>query len=98
MKLGRMDKLKIRRERITDLFNDNQNKSVTLGALHHVPSNGLGSVCLMDHKPNFQKNPTTRLLNPTKTEIGRIAKQKLANVVTNVNIKLPELQLWKNTD
>ena len=29
---------------------------------------------LKNHKDNFQNNPTVKLINPTKNEIGRINK------------------------
>ena len=32
-------------------------------------------ISLKDHKPNFNNNPTCRLLNPTKTEIGIITNK-----------------------
>ena len=52
-------------------------------------------VTLKDHKPNFNNNPTCRLLNPTKTELGRIAKQKLAKINAEVRdktkLKIPNL-------
>ena len=51
---------------------------------------------LKDHKPNFNNNPTCRLLNPTKTELGRIAKQKLAKINAVVRDKT-KLNQWKNT-
>ena len=41
-------------------------------------------VTLKDHKPNFINNPTCRLLNPTKSNIGRISKQILENVNSRV--------------
>ena len=31
-------------------------------------------ITLKDHKENFANNPTVRLLNPAKNEIGRISK------------------------
>ena len=31
-------------------------------------------ITLKDHKPNSANNPTCRLINPTKSEIGRISK------------------------
>ena len=52
---------------------------------------------LKDHKPSFNNNPTCRLLNPTKSDIGKIAKKKLANIVKTVREKTKLLQ-WKNTD
>ena len=34
-------------------------------------------ITLKDHKPNFHNNPTGRLINPSKSEIGKIGKQIL---------------------
>ena len=53
-------------------------------------------VTLKDHKPNFQNNPSCRLLNPCKPEIGRISKKILERVVSSVKRKT-ELNQWKNT-
>ena len=36
-------------------------------------------ITLKDHKDNFQNNPTTRLINPAKNELGRISKSILEN-------------------
>ena len=52
---------------------------------------------LKDHKPNFVNNTTCRLLNPTKSEIAKIAKKKLINIVEIVREKT-KLKQWKNTD
>ena len=38
-------------------------------------------ITLKDHKPDFINNPTSRLLNPTKSEIGIISK----NIFDNIN-------------
>ena len=51
---------------------------------------------LKDHKPNFQNNPKCRLINPTKTNLGRVSKQKLQRIVENVKKKTKLIQ-WKNT-
>ena len=32
---------------------------------------------LKDHKPNFKNKPTSRLINPTKPELGRVSKKLL---------------------
>ena len=37
-------------------------------------------ITLKDHKPNFANKPTCRLINPTKSEIGKIDKNILAEV------------------
>ena len=45
-------------------------------ALHRLDSNEENNCffTLKDHKENFQNNPTVRLINPAKNEIGRISK------------------------
>jgi hypothetical protein len=53
-------------------------------------------ITLKDHKPNFNNNPSCRLLNPTKTELGRITKQKLANFNAIIREKT-KLNQWQNT-
>ena len=53
-------------------------------------------ITLKDHKPNFQNNPTVRLLNPAKNELGRISKTILdkINVIHHNSLHLNQ---WKNT-
>ena len=51
---------------------------------------------LKDHKPNFANNPTCRLINPAKSEIGKISKQLLDRINTALVSKL-KLNQWKNT-
>ena len=53
-------------------------------------------ITLKDHKPNFVNNPTCRLINPAKSDIGRISKQILDRINTNITTKL-NLNQWKNT-
>ena len=54
-------------------------------------------ISIKDHKPNFQNNPTCRLLNPTKPEIGKISKQILDTINSAMRSK-SKLNQWKNTD
>jgi len=51
---------------------------------------------LKDHKPNFRNNPTARLINPTRSEIGIISKKILDKINGNITQKL-ELNLWRST-
>ena len=44
-------------------------------------------ITLKDHKPNFANNPTWRLINPTKSEIGKISKKILDRI--NKKIIIP---------
>ena len=55
------------------------------------------TITLKDHKETFQNDPTCRLINPTKTELGKISKQKLSKIVTDVKTKT-DINQWKNTD
>ena len=51
---------------------------------------------LKDHKENFVNNKPTRLINPTKSEIGKISKKILESVRDAVKEKTNIMQ-WKNT-
>ncbi len=54
-------------------------------------------ITLKDHKPNFNNKPTCRLINPTKSEIGKISKQILEKINTNTR-SATKLNQWKNTN
>ena len=53
-------------------------------------------ISLKDHKPNFINNPTCRLINQAKSEMGKISKQLLDRINAKLvnNLKLNQ---WKNT-
>ena len=51
---------------------------------------------LKDHKENFRNNPKIRLLNPTKSELGKISKKMLTKIISTVKEK-SNLNQWKNT-
>ena len=53
-------------------------------------------ITLKDHKPNFQNNPTVRLLNPVKNELGQISKTILDKIYVNIRNSL-HLNQKKNT-
>ena len=52
-------------------------------------------ISLKDHKPNFNNNPTCRLLNPTKPEVGKVSHKILKKIVECVRNKT-QLKQWKN--
>ena len=54
-------------------------------------------ITLKDHKPNFTNQPSCRLINPRKSEIGKISKQLLERINTKV-IASTNLHQWKNTN
>jgi len=52
--------------------------------------------CWISVHRNFENNPTTRLINPAKNELGRISKVVLENINTNLRKSL-QLNQWKST-
>ena len=54
-------------------------------------------ITLKDHQENFMNNPKCRVLNPTKSELGKVSKQMLEKIISTVKTK-SQLQQWKNTD
>ena len=49
-----------------------------------------------DHKDGFENNPETRLKNPTRSEIGKVAKKFLDDTIDQVRSK-SGVNLWKNS-
>ena len=53
-------------------------------------------VTLKDNKPTFYNNPTCRLINPTKSEIGVVSKHIL-DEINKAIINATQINQWKNT-
>ena len=53
-------------------------------------------ITLKDHKDNFLNNPTCRLINPTKSELGKVSKQILDKINRTI-IHKTHVHQWKNT-
>ena len=53
-------------------------------------------ITLKDHKDNFANNTTCRLINPTKSEMGRVSKKILDRINSKVRSSTGVNQ-WKNT-
>ena len=53
-------------------------------------------ITLKDHKDNFLNNPKCRLINPTKSEIGKISSHHLADVSKLIRRQL-EFNQWINS-
>ena len=49
-----------------------------------------------DHKENFQNSPTFRLINPTKTNIGKISKTILNKIIKKLMSSI-QVKQWKNS-
>ena len=53
-------------------------------------------ITIKDHKENYQNNPTCRLINPSKPEIGRIS-QKITKNINSVVREKTGFKQWQNT-
>jgi hypothetical protein len=53
-------------------------------------------VTLKDHKENFETNPKCRLINPAKSELGKISKIVLDDINTQIR-NATGLNQWKNS-
>ena len=53
------------------------------------------SITVKDHKSSFPNTVETRLINPTKAELGRVSKQKLDKVLTELR-RATGLSQWRN--
>ena len=54
-------------------------------------------ITVKDHKDNFENNTKCRLLNPSKSDLGRVSKQILSKIVKVVREKTL-YNHWQNTD
>ena len=50
-----------------------------------------------DHKDNFESNPKCRLINPSKSELGKVSKVILDNISNRLREKL-KVNQWKNSN
>ena len=53
-------------------------------------------ISLKDHKENFENNPKCRLINPAKSESGKLSMVILDKINSNLRQKLNSNQ-WRNT-
>ena len=71
-----------------------QNLSTTLNRMN---KNGTSYcfITLEDHKENLENNPSTRIIDPAKNEVGRISKVIVHNLNDKLCVNL-KMQQWKN--
>ena len=53
-------------------------------------------ISLKEHKPNFSSNPKCRLINPAKSEIGKISKYFLEQLNSKIR-DLSSVNQWQET-
>ena len=57
-------------------------------------SNQHAYITLKDLKENFRNNAKCRLINPPKSEVGRVRKKHLNDIIADVSRKTVVNQLW----
>ena len=74
-------------KQISDINNEARSITKVLNIDDRVESMAMKEafITLKDHKDNFANRPTCRLINPSKTEIGRISKQILEEIILTGN-------------
>jgi len=53
-------------------------------------------ITLKDHKPEFVNSPTCRLINPAKTELGKVSKQIIERIIKETK-ETTGVNIWRNT-
>ena len=53
-------------------------------------------ITLKDHKENFNSKLPCRLINPSKTELGKVSKQKLEKI-NKILLQHLNVNQWKNS-
>ena len=53
-------------------------------------------ITLKDHKENFRNNIKYRLINPSKSKVGRVSKNYLNDITVDVS-RETEVNQWRNT-
>ena len=65
-------------------------------SLHSCGQNNKLFITPKDHKDNLANHPTCRLINPAKSELGKVIKQILDNINSKIK-KITKLNQRKNT-
>ena len=71
-------------------------KTINIGDKAEYLAKQQAFITLKDHKETFENNPTCRLINPAKSEIGLVSKQILENINNTLRNKL-KVNQWRNT-
>lgn len=81
-----------------DINRENSKVADNLGLANRINVNAKNQcfITLKDHKQNFPNNPSCRLINPSKSEIGIISKKILQKIISRVK-EATNLNQWKNT-
>ena len=83
---------------VRDIHKEDKQIATKLGIDDRVDTtaNKNAFITLKDHKPNFDNKPTCRLINPTKSEIGKISKEILDRINGEI-VRVSRFNQWKNS-
>ena len=83
---------------IRDIHTENKKIATQLGIDDRVDTTAKKDafITLKDHKPNFANKPTCRLMNSTKSEIGKISKEILDRINSKIT-RASKFNQWKNS-
>ena len=83
---------------LRDIHKEDKKIATKLGIDDRVDTtaNKNAFITLKDHKPNFDNKPTCRLINPTKSEIGKISKEILDRINDKI-VRASKFNQWKNS-
>ena len=73
---------------------DNLNISNRIDPMNETPA----FISLKDHKPDFENNPKCRLINPAKSNLGKVSKSILDNINNRIRIQTQVNQWRTSTD
>ena len=72
-------------------------KDLNLGKRMHVQTTPEAFITLKDHKNEFMSRPSFRLINPAKSDVGKVGKQLIEDIIRPLREKL-EVQQWRSTN
>ena len=92
------DYLKAKNDAISNIVSEEKELTSKLGINDRVEKlvGKEAYATLKDHKEDFLNNPKVRLINPCKTNVGKIAKFSLERIVKEIQGK-GEVSLWRRT-
>ena len=71
-------------------------KQLELEKRMEVYSDAKANLLIKDHKPNFPGSVSVRLINPSKTDVGRVSKHILQDIISDLNRIIKQNQ-WRSS-
>ena len=90
--------INVEAKNIAELINLDDRKSTSLITTWMIKciARAPAFITLKDHKPDFRQNPSCRLINPAKNELGKVSKLFIEKIDEKPILEL-HFNEWKNT-